>query len=41
MENVKGMLQFRLKGQQVGKSIVGGMEMGMMKFIYRALVALE
>jgi DNA (cytosine-5)-methyltransferase 1 len=40
MENVKGMLHFRLNGRQMGARIVGGIEMGMMKFIYRALIAL-
>jgi DNA (cytosine-5)-methyltransferase 1 len=40
MENVKGMLYFRLNGQQAGRRIVGGIEMGMMKFIYRTLIAL-
>ena len=40
IENVPGMLYYRLNGEQRGKRIVGGVEGGMVKFILRTLTAL-
>lgn len=40
LENVTGLLFYRLNGHQEGRSIVGGVQMGVVKFILRALVCL-
>lgn len=40
LENVTGLLQFPLNGRQVDRSVVGGIKMGVVKFIFRALIAL-
>ncbi|KLO19271.1 S-adenosyl-L-methionine-dependent methyltransferase [Schizopora paradoxa] len=40
LENVVGLLHFRLKGKQEGRRITGGIESGMVKFIMRALTEL-
>lgn len=40
LENVPGLLLYPLKGRQVGRAIVGGIKMGVVKFIIRALVCL-
>ncbi|KAJ1736235.1 hypothetical protein LPJ61_000019 [Coemansia biformis] len=41
LENVRGLLQYRLGGVQVGPGRVsGGIEMGMLKFILRALTTM-
>lgn len=40
LENVRGMLDFRLNGRQEAHSIVGGIGMGVVKFIFRTLVSL-
>lgn len=40
IENVIGMLFHPLGGEQSGRSVVGGVKMGMVKFIVRAATAL-
>ncbi|CAH1766238.1 12051_t:CDS:10, partial [Entrophospora sp. SA101] len=40
LENVRGMLSFRLGGEQDGIKIKGGIKMGVIKFILRSLTAL-
>ncbi|CAG8618202.1 1992_t:CDS:2, partial [Diversispora eburnea] len=40
LENVRGMLCFRLGGEQDGVKIKGGIKMGVVKFILRALTAM-
>ncbi|KAL5511284.1 hypothetical protein ACEPAH_4500 [Sanghuangporus vaninii] len=40
IENVTGLLHYRLNGRQEGKKIVGGVEAGMVKFIMRAFSSL-
>lgn len=40
IENVTGLLHFRLKGKQDGNRIIGGIEAGMVKFIMRAFTSL-
>lgn len=40
LENVVGLLRFPLRCEQVGNSLVGGIKMGVVKFILRSLVAL-
>lgn len=40
IENVTGLLHFRLKGRQEGQRIVGGIEAGMVKFVMRAFTSL-
>lgn len=40
LENVVGLLCFRLGGKQRGPAVVGGMSMGVVKFIFRTLIAL-
>ncbi|THH12028.1 hypothetical protein EW145_g289 [Phellinidium pouzarii] len=40
IENVMGLLYFRLQGKQRGQKIVGGIESGMVKFILRAFTSL-
>ncbi|KAJ1917519.1 hypothetical protein H4219_003152 [Mycoemilia scoparia] len=41
LENVRGLLQYRLGGEQDGRArIVGGVKMGMLKFILRSLTAM-
>lgn len=40
LENVTGMLSFPLGGQQAGQAIVGGIKMGIVKFILRTLTSL-
>ena len=41
LENVRGMLQFRLGGTQNGQKIEGGIKMGVIKFVLRALTSME
>lgn len=41
LENVRGMLSARLGGTQQGTKVVGGIKMGVVKFIYKALIAME
>ncbi|EJD02256.1 S-adenosyl-L-methionine-dependent methyltransferase, partial [Fomitiporia mediterranea MF3/22] len=40
IENVTGLLYYRLKGRQEGRRIVGGIESGMVKFVMRAFTSL-
>nr|AOP04004.1 C-5 cytosine-specific DNA methylase [Rhizophagus irregularis] len=40
LENVRGMLSFRLGGKQDGNKILGGIKMGVIKFIIRSLTAM-
>jgi DNA (cytosine-5)-methyltransferase 1 len=40
LENVRGMLSFRLGGKQDGRRILGGIKMGVIKFIIRSLTAM-
>ncbi|CAG8457057.1 771_t:CDS:10 [Funneliformis caledonium] len=40
LENVRGMLSFRLGGKQDGLKIIGGIKMGVIKFIIRSLTAM-
>lgn len=40
IENVTGLLHYRLNGTQEGSKIVGGIEGGMVKFILRVLTSL-
>ena len=40
LENVVGLLNFKLGGEQDGQRIVNGVKMGVVKFIIRALVCL-
>ncbi|EGO21115.1 hypothetical protein SERLADRAFT_417509 [Serpula lacrymans var. lacrymans S7.9] len=40
LENVTGILNYRLKGRMEGRSTVDGIEMGVVKFILRSLAAL-
>jgi DNA (cytosine-5)-methyltransferase 1 len=40
LENVRGMLSFRLGGKQDGCRILGGIKMGVIKFIIRSLTAM-
>ncbi|KAI5117478.1 hypothetical protein M0805_007182 [Coniferiporia weirii] len=40
IENVTGLLNFRLQGEQKGRRIVGGIESGVVKFIMRAFTSL-
>jgi len=40
LENVTGLLFYPLKGRQNGRSIIGGIKMGVVKFILRALISL-
>lgn len=40
LENVVGMLSYRLGGEQDENRVVGGIEMGVVKFILGSLTAL-
>ena len=40
LENVVGLLSFRPGGEQQGPTVVGGVNMGMVKFIFRTLITL-
>ncbi|KIY50822.1 S-adenosyl-L-methionine-dependent methyltransferase [Fistulina hepatica ATCC 64428] len=41
LENVRGMLDYRLQAQQHGNSMIGGIPQGMIKLILRTLLALN
>lgn len=40
LENVLGLLQYPLRGRMVGRTVVGGVKMGVVKFIVRSLTCL-
>lgn len=40
LENVTGLLYFRPGAKQLGQSMVGGVSMGIVKFIFRTLISL-
>ncbi|KAG0055601.1 DNA (cytosine-5)-methyltransferase 1 [Gryganskiella cystojenkinii] len=40
LENVRGMMNFKLNQKQVGKKWVGGTQMGVVKFVLRSLTAM-